>query len=130
MPDALDSTIPDAELRAFARRVGDARAASVIVEVRVPAVRLLRPSPPDGGLARRPLSVADGAGRQVSAQRNLQAVLGRLAELGLRDGVRVLPGAHAVVVDATAEQLRALAGMAEVAVIRPNATRSIASCGA
>jgi len=91
--------------------------ASVIVEVKVPPVRLARPLPGRG----RPAGIAPDAGLDAADTLTAERLDAVLRALGAgTETPTVLPGACAVVATVTPAQLRLLAAMPEVEVIRRN----------
>ena len=116
--------IPDPDLRRFAEAAPEAEQRSVIVELEPgppPKPRPQRPRPP--GARPDPLEMAYG-GHDERAMDQLER---RLGELGLGEDLVRLDAAQAFVVTVRPDQLRLVAGLPLVGVIRPNRTHRTSS---
>lgn len=112
-----ETRLDDEEIRRFASSDAGGEM-SVIVEVAVPPVHLLRGQAL--GPARRGLDAATAQQRSQVGNENLQRVLAALDAAGLRRAPNVLPAAYAVVASVTPEQLRSLIALPGIAQIRRN----------
>lgn len=114
----MDSRVlADDELLHFAEGKSGEAEMSVIVEVKSPPVRLA--PPPVGQRGRSGIDTATGGATDPATARRLEAVVAAVSST--HGGTpTVLPGACAVVATVTPEQLRRLAGMSEVELIRRN----------
>lgn len=121
---SLERVIEDPVLQRFAE--SDAKdALSVIIEARTAPLRVSKVRSPSG--SRRDFetySLSSSSNRTAEARRALEAIRDRLETLKLGQPPVVLEGAHSVVASVTPDQLRRLATMPEIAVIRRNQSHS------
>ena len=116
----LARVIQDPGLQRFAES-DDKHVRSVIVEAKTSTLRVSKVK--SACVSRRDVesyTLIPDSNRAIDARSALAVIRDHVRNLKLVEKPVVLEGAHAIVVSVTPAQLRSLAAMPEVAIIRPN----------